>query len=109
MYEIIANLCTQKGVNITQMCREANVPRGNLTDLKKGRQSGLSAKNLQKIADYFDVPMGYLLGAEETKKAAPLSGGDLDARIIDVFLRLNTENQQRALDFLAGLLAAQGD
>lgn len=39
------------------MCRESGVPRGNLTDLKKGRQGGLSYNNLEKIANYFDVPI----------------------------------------------------
>ena len=65
MYKLIESLCKARNVNITQMCREAGVPRGNLTDLKMGRQSGLSAKNLQKIADYFDVSVAFLLGEKE--------------------------------------------
>lgn len=62
LYEKIESLCSEKGINITQMCREAGVPRGNLTDLKKGRQQGLSAKNLNKISVYFKVPISYFLG-----------------------------------------------
>ena len=42
-----------------------------LTDLKMGRQSGLSAKNADKIASYFGVSVGYLLGTEAQKENAP--------------------------------------
>ena len=42
-----------------------------------GRQSGISAANAQKIASYFGVSVGYLLGEEENKKAATENGNDL--------------------------------
>ena len=47
-----------------------------LTDLKMGRQTGLSATKAQKIASYLGVSVGYLLGeeTEETdKKEKPIS------------------------------------
>lgn len=62
MYERIESLCTDRGVNITQMCREAGITRGNLSELKMGRTATLSSKTLLKISAYFDVPMEYLLG-----------------------------------------------
>ena len=45
-----------------------------LTDLKMGRQHGLSAKNADKLAAYFNVSVGYLLGTD-TKKSSILSDG----------------------------------
>ena len=42
--------------------------KGTLTDLKMGRQTGLSAAKAQKIASYFNVSVGYLLGEEEKKE-----------------------------------------
>lgn len=68
MYKRIEDLCKEKGVNMTQMCRDTNIPRGNLTDLKMNRTVELSTKTLGKIAVYFDVSMEYLLGHEEIKK-----------------------------------------
>ena len=62
MYNRIESLCKERGINITQMCREAEIPRGNLTDLKMGRTSALSTKSLGKISSYFSVSMDYLLG-----------------------------------------------
>lgn len=68
LYETIEGLCKSRGINITVMCKEAGVSRGNLTDLKKGRQSGLSAINLDRIASYFGVSVSYLLGTEQKEK-----------------------------------------
>jgi len=70
LYNTIAQLCKDKGITITDLCREAGVPRSNLTDLKMGRQKGLSAKNMDKIAAYFGVSVGYLLGTEKEKTPA---------------------------------------
>lgn len=69
MYALIEDLCKRKGVNITQMCKDAGVSRGNLTDLKMNRTTELSTKTLAKLSLYFGVPMEYLIGGEETKNA----------------------------------------
>lgn len=77
MYTIIENLCKKHGINITQMCREADIPRGNLTDLKNGRTAALSTKNLGKISTYFGVSMELLLGKEDKKETPQPSGRDV--------------------------------
>lgn len=80
-YEIIEELCRQKGINISALCRSCGISRAILTDYKKGRQKTLSAEILSKIADYFSVSVDYLLGApvtpadEQSLKVA-LFGGD---------------------------------
>lgn len=68
LYENIITLCEEKGIKGGKMCTDIGMSKGILTDLKKGRQSGISAANAQKIASYFDVSVGYLLGEEEQKK-----------------------------------------
>ena len=68
MYNRIEKLCKDRGLNVTAMCREAGVPRSNLSDLKYGRTSALATVNLDRIAKFFDVPMDYLLGKEDIKK-----------------------------------------
>lgn len=70
MYKRIEDLCKEKGINMTAMCREAGVPRSNLSDLKFGRTAALATVNLGRIAKFFDVPMDHLLGKEEIKKPA---------------------------------------
>ena len=77
LFERIENLCTQKGVNITEMCKCSGVTRSKLTDLKMGRIKSLSTGALSKIADYLDVTVDYLLGKEETKKSSSVSDEEI--------------------------------
>ena len=71
LYSRIENLCKSQGINISEMCRRANVARGNLTDLKMGRQNSLSAPNLMKIAGVFGLSVEQLLGEENKKSPTP--------------------------------------
>ncbi len=64
LYETIHALCVSKGVTDSRMCTDIGISRGIMSDLKTGRKSGVSAKTLNKIADYFGVSMSYLLGTE---------------------------------------------
>ena len=68
LYENIIELCEEKGIKGGKMCSDIGMSKGILTDLKKGRQAGISAANAQKIASYFGVSVGYLLGEEEKEK-----------------------------------------
>lgn len=62
LYNRIESLCDDRGINITEMCRESGASRGSLTDLKMGRKKLLNADTLAKIANYFGVSVDYLLG-----------------------------------------------
>ena len=81
IYQRIEELCRKKGVNVTTLCRECEIPRASLSDYKNGRKKSLSTETLSKIADYFGVTVDYLYGGEapvpddNTLKVA-LFGGD---------------------------------
>lgn len=68
LYETIDTLCKEKGVKGGKMCTEVGISKGLLTDLKMGRRTGVSAVTAQKIASYFGVSVGYLLGEEEKEE-----------------------------------------
>ena len=74
LYENIIALCTERGIKGGKLCTDIGMSKGILTDLKMGRQTGISAANAQKIASYFGVSVGYLLGEEEKdiKKEQPI-------------------------------------
>ena len=59
------------------MCTDTGISKGLLTDLKMGRRTGVSAKTAQKIASYFGVSVGYLLGEEQKKETATENGNGL--------------------------------
>lgn len=75
LYENILALCQERGIKGGKMCTDIGMSKGILTDLKMGRQTGISAVNAQKIASYFGVSVGYLLG-EENKKTPTLTAKD---------------------------------
>jgi len=77
LYENIIALCNERGIKGGKMCTEIGMSKGILTDLKMGRQSGISAANAQKIASYFGVSVGYLLGEEQKKETATENGNGL--------------------------------
>ena len=87
LYERIISLCQSRGITGGKMCTDLHMSKGTLTDLKMGRQTGLSAAKAQKIASYFDVSVGYLLGEEE-KKEKPINDDEL------------SENMQTLIDFV---------
>lgn len=74
LYENIMALCDSRGIKGGKMCTDIGISKGLLTDLKMGRRTGVSAVTAQKIASYFDVSVGYLLGEEEKEK--PLINDD---------------------------------
>jgi transcriptional regulator with XRE-family HTH domain len=71
LYERIHFLCEQKGIKGARMCTDLGFSKSLMTDLKMGRKKGVNADTAQKIASYFDVSVGYLLGEEENKKSSP--------------------------------------
>ena len=64
LYEMIQNLCTQRGIRPGRLCDETGLSRGLMTDLKMGRKKSISAHTAQKIAGFFGVSVGYLLGQQ---------------------------------------------
>ena len=68
LYKNIVALCEERGIKGGKMCTDTGISKGLLTDLKMGRRTGVSAVTAQKIASYFDVSVGYLLGEEEQKE-----------------------------------------
>ena len=69
LYENIMALCDSRGIKGGKLCTDIGISKGLLTDLKMGRRTGVSAATAQKIAAYFGVTVGYLLGQEESAPA----------------------------------------
>lgn len=68
LYERIQSLCKSKGVSGSRMCLDLGLSKSTLSDIKSGRKKGVSTATAQKIAGYFDITVGYLLGEEEEKE-----------------------------------------
>ena len=61
-YEIIKKLCRERGIAVTALEKELGFGRGSIGKL---RNSQTSAERLQKIADYFNVTVDYLVNGTD--------------------------------------------
>ena len=96
LYNRIALFCKEKGVNITQMCRESGIPRATLSELKMGRTAMLSTKNMEKLSAYFNVPVDDLLGNEQKKTPTPEGERDYLA-ILNAFNKADESTREAIL------------
>ena len=95
LYETINTLCEEKGIKGAKMCTDTGISKGLLTDLKMGRRSGVSAVTAQKIASYFGVSVGYLLGEEE-KEEKPTEDDGLSENIKQLIDFVKTVPEDKA-------------
>lgn len=90
-YDVFSKLCAKKGIS----CKRAAVEIGLSNSIAaKWKRTGATpnGETLNKIAAYFDVSVGYLLG-EETEK--PLVNGDEE--LTDYLEMLKTRPECRML------------
>ena len=81
LYERLSDLCEEKGIKGGRMCTELGFSKSLMTDLKSGRKKGVNAETAQKIASYFGVSVGYLLGEEEKEEKPTVEDDELSANI----------------------------
>lgn len=63
------------------MCLDLGLSKSTLSNMKSGRTAGLSATTAQKIASYFGVSVGYLLGEEEKEEKPTAKDDELSENI----------------------------
>lgn len=101
MYKIFEKLLLERGVTAYQVSKATGISTGSLTDWKKGR-SQPKVDKLQKIADYFDVSVDYLLTGEKEK---PTDSGrpkleDADIAFYERYSLLSENEKEDMRDFL---------
>ena len=81
LYETLEALCAERGIRGGRMCTDLGLSKSLMTDLKSGRKKNVSAVTAQKLAAYFGVSVGYLLGEEEKSAPVPQNRGISDEDI----------------------------
>lgn len=107
LYETIAALCEEKGIKGAKMCTETGISKGLLTDLKMGRRTGVSAMTAQKIASYFGVSVGYLLGEEEKEEKPTVEDDELSEnmkKLMEFAKSVPEDKQELAIRLLQTIL-----
>ena len=91
LYETLDSLCKSRGIKGGRMCADLGMSKSLMTDLKSGRKKGVNAETAHKIAEYFDVTVGYLLGEEDEKEKPTAQGDELSEakrKLIDKIKKL---------------------
>ena len=99
LYESILALCERDGIRPGRLCDELNISRGLMTDLKMGRKKSVSAETAQKIASFFGVSVGVLLGHEEAD-AAPGDLSQIDIAFYGEYKELTEEDKETVRDMV---------
>jgi len=99
LYESILNLCERDGIRPGRLCDELGISRGLMTDLKMGRKKGVSAETAQKIASFFGVSVGVLLGQEETGNT-PIDLDQVDVAFYGEYKELTEEDKETVRDMV---------
>ena len=100
LYENILSLCEKQGIRPGRLCDELGLSRGLMTDLKMGRKKGVSAETAQKIAGFFGVSVGYLLGQEGSEAVPTDILEEVDVAFYGDFKELDEEQKEAVRDMV---------
>lgn len=88
-YETIKTLCKERGISVTALEKELGFGRGSIGKL---RNSQTSAERLQKIADYFNVTVDYLVNGPDVSSLTPKDNRDI-AKDLDSIMKKLTSGE----------------
>ena len=100
LYESILKLCQRDGIRPGRLCDELGISRGLMTDLKMGRKKGINAETAQKIASFFGVSVGYLLGIESSDTVNAVNLDQIDVAFYGEFKELSEEDKETVRDMV---------
>ena len=96
----IESLCTEKNIRPGRLCDELGLSRSLMTDLKMGRKKTVNAETAQKIADFFDVSVGFLLGQSEDRGVQTDILDKVDVAFYGEYKELNEEDKETVRDMV---------
>lgn len=104
MYNVFSDLLKKNSVKVADVSRATGIPKPTFTAWKKGQLTP-KADKMQKIADFFDVPIEYLMTGEEdilensVILESLLENTDLfDA--VNLIMAQNAEKQKEIIDVI---------
>lgn len=98
-----------KGISVNQLLLSCGLGKNTVSKMSNG--TDILSLNLAKIADYLDCSVDYLLGRteqiiSEQQKNVPAENKDKQT-LIDNYDKLNTEGQEKLIDYSDDLVLSQ--
>ena len=92
-WEKMAKLLENKGVSVYKVSKETGISNVTLSDWKLGKSTPKLDK-LEKIANFFGVPISYFTGEEE----ATFVLDDYEQRLVEMFRSMSEQGKARLLE-----------
>ena len=97
LFTRIETLCREKNIRPGRLCDELGLSRSLMTDLKMGRKKTVNAETAQKIAEFFGVSVGFLLGQQEGQTDIL---DQVDVAFYGEYKELNEEDKETVRDMV---------
>lgn len=92
MYSKFLKLLEERHVTAYKVGKDTGIASATLSDWKNGKSTPKKEK-MQKIADYFNVPLSYFYGVETTELTPQ------ENNILRLYNALNEEGREMLLDY----------
>ena len=102
VFERIQELCKSANISITSLEFELGIGKGLIG---KWRKNSPNIVTLQKVADYFDISVDYLLGRDCSASSSFALSPDEKALVL-LFRELNDEGRDKARSYVDDLVAS---
>ena len=103
MYEIYLKLLREKGLRASDVSKATGIPPSTFTDWKTGRSKPKQEK-LEKLAEFFEVSVDYLLGRKSLEEGLPAIEEDDDIAMLNrVGGKLSPEQRKKAISVLKAM------
>ena len=100
LFTRIEALCLEKNMRPGRLCDELGLSRSLMTDLKMGRKKSVNAETAQKIAEFFAVSVGFLLGQSEQRNGQADVLEQVDVAFYGEYKELNEEDKETVRDMV---------
>ena len=110
LYKRLYDLCEKRGISGYRMCKDIGIQPSIMTDLKMGRRSSVKAETANKMATYFGVTVGYLLGDTDEKETPPVEqNGGLEDELFAFYGEVKPLFDERDIEDLKIFIKAKAD
>ncbi len=96
-YDRLIGLCKARGIRLTPLLKELNLSESGIARWKSG--SVPNGRTLAKMAAYFDVTEGYLLGSEDLPQQGEVKLDDIQFALFKETADLTDSDKRDILTF----------
>jgi transcriptional regulator with XRE-family HTH domain len=100
-YDRIKELCDKNGIAVTALETQLGFGRGSIGKMRTAKS--VSADRVKKIADYFGVPIDYLVNGKETLYEIAVHKVRQE-KFVDMFNSLSPKDQDRIMLIMESFL-----